>query len=95
MKMLSENVLVKEIERKSKIHIPDKQARIPNKGVVVAVGPGGYYGYNAMVKTTVKKGDKVAFSRDKAMEIELKGVNYYGLQERDVLGILTDEEAVG
>jgi co-chaperonin GroES (HSP10) len=92
MNMLFDNVLIKEIEKKSKVIMPDKQARIPNKGVVVAVGPKGIYGYPFDVKTSVKKGNYIAFVKDRALEIELKGKTFYVVQERDILGVLDDAE---
>ncbi len=92
MKMLWDNVLIKKIERNVKILLPDKQARIPDKGEVVAVGKGGYYGYNDFVPTTVKVGDKVMFVRDRALEVEVCGETRYVVQERDILAVLDDKE---
>jgi len=93
MKMSWDHVLIKELESKTKMIMPDVQARVPNKGEVVAVGPGDYYGYYQFVPTKVKAGEKVYFIRDRAIEVELKGEKYYVIKEREVLGVITDEEA--
>lgn len=93
MKMLFDNVLIKELDKKTKVLMPDKQARIPNKGVVVSVGPGDLYGYPEKVPTTVKPGDKVMFVRDRALEVTLAGATLYIVKERDVTGVISDEEA--
>ena len=96
IKMMWDNVLIKKLERKGNVIIADKQAGRPDRGEVVLVGPCGYYGYQSEVgvSTSVRKGDKVLFVKDRAMEVELtKGDTYYIVQERDVLGVLEEKEA--
>ena len=98
MRMLWDNVLVKDLEKKSKVLIADRQGSIPNKGVVVSVGPGDMYGYPELVTTKdecchLNKGDVVYFSRDRAMDIELGKERLYIVRARDILGVMTDEEA--
>lgn len=85
-------MLVKKFERKTKLVLPDKQARRPDRGVVVAVGPGTANGYPEFQATTIKPKDKILFVRDRALEVELLGESYYILQERDALGVLDEEE---
>jgi len=92
MIMLYDNVLIKPLKGKVDMVIPDSQARIPNRGEVVAVGPGDFYGYPNFVPTGVKVGHKVCFSKDRAMEIELKGEKHYIVKERDVFGSLQNDE---
>ena len=72
--------------------VADKAKGYPEKGEVIAVGPGDYYGYPALVPTTVKIGDIVIFSKDRAMKVDLKGGKYYILRERDCYGILEKGE---
>lgn len=96
--MLWDNVLVRELEKKGKVILADRQGSIPNKAVVVAVGPGDYFGYPSVVTTEndvcrLAVGDKVYFSRDRAMEVELKGERLFIIRARDILGILTADEA--
>lgn len=92
MRMCFDNVLVKSLASKYKLIIDDKQARIPNKGEVIAVGSGDWYGYPEFVPTSLKKGDKVYFSKDRAMKIELKNEEYYVVRFRDILGVLDKDD---
>jgi len=93
MRMLYDHVLIKPLEKKTVVLIPDKQASVPHKGEVVSVGPGDAYGYPEPIQTTVKFMDKIYFSRDRAKEVTLGGKTFYVVKERDCLGVITDEEA--
>ena len=88
MKLLYDNVLIQEIETKSVVLVADKAKKYPEMGEVIAVGPGDYYAYPAMVPTTVKSGDWIYFSKDRAYKVELKSGTHYIIRERDVFGIL-------
>ena len=83
--MLYDNILIKDLEKKTKVVIADKHASIPYIGEVVAVGPGDAYGYPKEIPTTVKVGDKIRFVRDRAYEVEIEGKTLYVVRERDVL----------
>ena len=83
--MLYDNILIKDLEKKTKVVIADKHASIPYVGEVVAVGPGDSYGYPKEIATTVKAGDKVRFLRDRAYEIDIEGKTFYVVKERDCL----------
>lgn len=90
--MLFDNILIKPLKAKHDLIIPDGQARIPNKGEVIKVGPGAWYGYPEFVATSLKVGDVVLFSKDRALRVELKDEEYFVAQEKDVLSVLDKDE---
>ena len=92
MKMMWDNVLIKPLASKSKLIIGDEQARIPTKGEVIASGPGDWYGYPEFVPTRIEYGNKVYFSKDRAMKIELKNEEYFVVRSRDILGVLEKDD---
>ena len=59
----------------------------PERGVVVAVGPGKYE-EGKLVPMTVKVGDTVLFSKYGFDEVKINSVEYYILAEGSVLGII-------
>jgi chaperonin GroES len=88
MKMLFDCLCVKEVETKSVVLVADKAKKYPEMGEVIAVGPGDYYAYPAFVPTSVKVGDRIYFSKDRAYRVELKSGTHYIVRERDVMMIL-------
>ena len=84
LKLLYDNVLIKDLEKKGKVIISDRQSAIPYVGEVIAVGPGDAYGYPKEMPTTVKVGDKVRFLRDRAYSVEVDSKMYYIVRERDI-----------
>ena len=98
MRMLYDHVLLKEIKSKSVVEVAEKGKSYPETGEVLAVGPGDAYGYPAsypgpnMKPMTCRKGDRVYFSRDRAIRIELATGIHYVVKERDILGILEKDE---
>ena len=72
----------------SGIIIPDTASREkPEKGTVVAIGPGKYEN-GALVPMTVKVGDTVLFSKYGYDEIKINGQEYFVLAESSVLAVL-------
>jgi co-chaperonin GroES (HSP10) len=92
MRMLYDCVLLRELKEKSAVIRPEKTKIYPDQAEVMSVGPGDAYGYPATFNTTVKKGDKVYFIRDRAMKVELKTGKFYIVKERDILGIMEKGE---
>ena len=72
--------------------LPEKAKLYPEVGEVLAVGLGDAYGYPTFLKTTVKPGDKIYYSKDRAYKITLKGETYYIIKERDAFGIIGEDE---
>lgn len=87
VKPLADRVLIKpaEAEEKTKsgIYIPDTAKEKPQKGTVVAVGPG-----KKDEPTTVKKGDEVLYGKYAGTEINVEGNDYLIMRESDLLAII-------
>ena len=84
---LSDRVVIKaaEAEVKSKlgIIIPENAKEKPQKGEVVAVGPG-----KIDEPTTVKVGDTVLYGKYSGTEISIEGTDYLIMRESDILAIV-------
>jgi chaperonin GroES len=84
---LADRVVVKaaEAEQKTKsgIIIPDTAKEKPQKGEVVAVGPG-----KKDEPTTVKIGDSVLYGKYSGTEINIDGSDYLIMRESDILAIV-------
>jgi chaperonin GroES len=65
------------------IIIPDTAKEKPQKGKVIAVGPG-----KDDVKMTVKKGDTVLYGKYAGQELEYEGKDYLIMREDDILVII-------
>ena len=77
----------------SGIIIPDTaRQENPDRGVVVAVGPGSRGDDNEIIPVSVKVGDNVIFVKGyeeaKAKEEEIDGQKYYLVSESNVLAII-------
>jgi chaperonin GroES len=84
---LSDRVVIKaaeaETKTKSGIIIPDSAKEKPQKGEVVAVGPG-----KVDEPTTVKVGDTVLYGKYSGTEISIDGSDYLIMRESDILAIV-------
>ena len=60
----------------------------PQKGKVVAVGPGRMTSTGTRIKMTVKEGDIVVFQKYGPSEIKDEGREFLVISESDVLGIV-------
>ena len=83
IKPLADRVIVEPSAAEEKtaggIIIPDTAKEKPQKGVVVAVGPG-----LPDQKMTLKKGDAVLYGKYSGTEISYEGKDYLILQEADI-----------
>ncbi|HMX61197.1 MAG TPA: co-chaperone GroES, partial [Chitinophagales bacterium] len=68
---------------KSGIIIPDSAKEKPQKGEVVAVGPG-----KKDEPTTVKVGDTILYGKYSGTEINVDGNDYLIMRESDILAIV-------
>jgi chaperonin GroES len=84
---LADRVVIKAAEAeqvtKSGIIIPDTAKEKPQRGEVVAVGPG-----KKDEPTTVKIGDSVLYGKYSGTEINLDGNDYLIMKESDILAII-------
>lgn len=87
IKPLADRVLVEPMEAETKtasgIIIPDNAKEKPQKGKVVAVGPG-----TAENPITVKKGETVLYGKYAGTELKLEGKDYLIMRENDILAII-------
>jgi chaperonin GroES len=87
MKPINDRVVVKPAPAEEKtaggIIIPDTAKEKPQKGEIVAVGPG-----KDGNKMTVAKGDKVLYGKYAGQELQYEGETYLIMREDDILVIL-------
>jgi chaperonin GroES len=91
LKPLADRVVVEPIEQEEitagGIVLPETAKEKPQKGTVLAVGPGKTES-GALVEMTVKEGDQVLFAKYAGTEIKLDGKKVLILRESDLLAIL-------
>jgi chaperonin GroES len=84
IKPLADRVLVQPLEAETKtasgIIIPDNAKEKPQKGQVVATGPG-----TKDNPVTVKVGDTVLYGKYSGTELKLDGKDYLMMRESDLL----------
>lgn len=90
---LSDHVFIEALEEeektKSGIVLPDTaEKEKPIKGKVMAVGPGKFNDKGERIKMTVKKGDKILFSKYGPSEVKIDKKEYLVCREEDILAIL-------
>ena len=89
---LDDRIVVKAVEAAEKtsggILLPDSAKEKPQRGIVVAVGPGLRTDGDARVPVDVEVGDEVIYGKYAGNEIQWKGEDYKILKETEVLAIL-------
>lgn len=89
---LADRVLVRpdvaEETTSSGIIIPDTAKEKPQRGTVVAAGPGKVEN-GTKVEMSVKKGDKILYGKYSGTEIALDGEDFLIMRESDILGIVS------
>lgn len=87
MKPIADRVIIKpapaEEKTKGGIIIPDTAKEKPQRGEIIAVGPG-----KKDYTMTVKKGDTVLYGKYSGTEISHEGVDYMIMREEEILCIL-------
>jgi len=87
IKPLADRVLVEPMAAETKtasgIYIPDTAKEKPQKGKVVAVGPG-----TKDEKISVKVGDKVIYEKFGGTELKWEGKDYLMMQEKYLIAII-------
>jgi len=87
IKPLADRVLVEAAAAEDKtaggIIIPDTAKEKPQKGTVVAVGPG-----KKDEPMTVKVGDSVLYGKYAGTEITIDGNNYLIMRESDIVAVI-------
>jgi len=92
IKPLGDRVLVRRLEEeevvKGGIIVPDTAKEKPQRGEVIAVGPGARNDRGEIVPMNVKKGDKVLFGKYAGSEVKIGDEDYLIMREDDILGII-------
>lgn len=87
IKPLADRVIVKadaaEEMTKSGLYIPDTAKEKPQRGIVLAVGPG-----KKDEPTTVKEGDVVLYGKYSGTEISVNGEDLLIMRESDIFAIV-------
>ena len=87
IKPLADRVLVKALDAETKtasgIYIPDSAKEKPQKGTVIAVGPG-----TSENPITVKVGDQVLYGKYSGTELNHEGTDYLMMKESDLMAIV-------
>ncbi len=91
---LADRVVVERIEeeevKKGGIIIPDTAKEKPQKGRVIAVGPGRKTEDGKVIPVDVKEGDVVIFSKYAGTEVEIEDKKYLVMREDEILGVIEE-----
>ena len=86
---LADRIVIKALEAESKtaggIIIPDNAKEKPQKGEVVAVGPGKTDDKGNVIKMELKVGDKVLYGKYAGTEVNVESQDLLIMRESDVL----------
>ena len=89
---LDDRVVIKQSEAEEKsaggIILPDAAKEKPQKGKIIAVGPGKMLDNGKRGSMNVKKGEEVLYAKYSGNEIEIDGEKYVILHEGDILGVI-------
>jgi chaperonin GroES len=92
IKPLDDRILVKQCEAEEKtsggIVLPDSAQEKPQRGKVVATGPGKLLDSGERGQMCVKKGDEVFYGKYAGSEVEIDKEKFVILRENDVLAIV-------
>jgi chaperonin GroES len=89
---LDDRVVIKQSEAEEKsaggIILPDAAKEKPQRGKIIAVGPGKMLDSGKRGEMNVKKGEEVLYAKYSGNEIEIDGDKYVILHEGDILGVI-------
>jgi chaperonin GroES len=89
---LQDRVMVKRLEEEEKtvggIIIPDTAKEKPQKGEIIAAGPGKKNDEGKVQPLDVKTGDKVLFSKYAGTEVKVEGEELLIMREDDIMGVI-------
>ena len=93
LKPLGERLIVEPIEQEETtaggIVFPEPAKEKPQKGKVVAVGPGARDENGNRIEMDVSQNDEVLFAKYAGTEVKIEGKKLLILKESDVLAIVT------
>ncbi|MGH8584169.1 MAG: co-chaperone GroES [Gammaproteobacteria bacterium] len=89
---LHDRVLIRRLEDERKsaggIVIPDTAAEKPQRGEVVAAGPGKVSEDGKLRPLDVKSGDKVLFGKYSGTEVKVDGQELLVMREDDIMAVI-------
>jgi chaperonin GroES len=89
---LEDRILLKPMEAETKtaggIIIPDAAKEKPQKGEVIATGPGKTSEKGQLIGVSLKKGDKILYGKYSGTEVSFDGQDYLIIRESDVLAVI-------
>jgi len=92
VKPLADRIILLPLEAEQKtaggIIIPDAAKEKPQKGEIIAVGPGKVADNGQKIEMSLKKGDKVLYGKYSGTEVSIDGKDYLIMKESDVLAVL-------
>ena len=88
---LSDRVVVQaqdaDEQTASGLYIPDTAKEKPQRGIVLAVGPGRVEN-GTKIEMTVKAGDAVLYGKYSGTEVSLDNEDFIIMRESDILGVI-------
>jgi chaperonin GroES len=98
LRPLSDRVVVRRMDPESVssggIVIPDSASEKPDRGEVLAVGPGARLNNGKLAPVAVKVGDLVLFGQYSNNEIRINDEEVLVLKESDILAIISNSDTV-
>ena len=92
LRPLNDHVLVKAVAKEERtatgIILPDTSKEKPEKGEVIAIGPGKFNDNGIRQPMSLKVGDKIIFTKYSPNEVKIDDQEYLILNESDVLAVI-------
>ncbi len=92
IKPLADRVVVEPLEAAEKtaggLYIPDNAKEKPQKGKIIAAGPGKASDSGTVIKMEVKVGDTVLYGKYSGTEVQVDGKDYLIMRESDILAVI-------
>src|SRR5205814_8140973 len=92
LKPLDDRVVIEQSAAEERtsggIVLPDTAKEKPQRGKVLAVGPGKLTDTGNRAPLSVKAGDTVLYAKYAGTEVDVSGTKYYVLRESDILAIV-------
>jgi chaperonin GroES len=94
IKPLHDFVLIEPQEQEttlpSGIVLPDTAKEKPQRGLILATGPGKNNEKGELKSLTVKSGDKVLYKKWGGTEVKIEGKNLLIMREEDLIAVIND-----
>jgi chaperonin GroES len=92
LRPLDDRVVVQPVEADERtaggILLPDTAREKPQRGTVIAAGPGKLLDSGKRGTMDVKEGDEIVYGKYSGTEVEVSGEKYVILRESDILAVV-------